>query len=114
MEAGPAPGGCGKRLLALIKTLVQAGFPQQELPRPEEEMPSPVPAARLKENRAVRLAPLPGEMTDSKRAFSFLYPKKVCQRYKYLKTGARLRGLAFTESSLASFRSTHQIAFYSV
>lgn len=35
-------------------------------------------------------------MTDSKRAFSFLYPKKVCQRYKYLKTGARRRELAFT------------------
>lgn len=34
-------------------------------------------------------------MTDSKRAFSFLYPKKVCQRYKYLKTGARRRELAF-------------------
>jgi len=55
-----------------------------------------------------------GEMTDSKRAFSFLYPKKVCQRYKYLKTGARLRGLAFTVSSLAVSPSTHQISFYSV
>lgn len=40
--------------------------------------------------------PCLGEMTDSKRAFSFLYPKKVCQRYKYLKTGARRRELAFT------------------
>lgn len=40
--------------------------------------------------------PCLGGMTDSKRAFSFLYPKKVCQRYKYLKTGARRREFAFT------------------
>lgn len=109
----PSPRRVWKRLLALVKILGPGRFSTKKFTALKKcHRLFPVPnSGKIKWRDSLLFL---GEMTDSKRAFSFSTPKKVCQRYKYLKTGARLRGLAFPVSSLAVSPSTTKISFYSV
>lgn len=95
MGSWPCPRRGWKAAVGSCKTaMVQAGFSTKRNSPPQRNaIACSWCQTRGKSSRATLLCL--GEMTDSKRAFSFLYPKKVCQRYKYLKTGARLRGFVF-------------------